>query len=590
MTLDVLSAKLRHRRLTTPRGPAEVWLERHGTQVSLHTSQPNGGGSSNWKRCSEEHCLGEAISAGRCFAHSSPLERTAYVAKQQSSQGWLSLRGVVADESVLASVFGSGRLSGVRFPHLVSLAGAEINAPLRFENVDFQRDLDVHGATLSASMSFRRCRFRAGVNAGFAFFNAGAPSWVECEIERDVRLGYAHAERVSVGLEGCTIHGEFVADGISGALLLRQCVFKKGVSISNAATTLVSLDGSSVDQGVALTDSVLEGFHAQETRFPSAHQLGPFSAKFCYLQRASFGARTRLELASHELVLDGAQFASGGTVLLNGGEVSLQQVSVGRQLRVAGKTSGAAIPQVRSLRDSDAGSMSFARVSLEHCLFYGAHSLGTITLDSSVLLARAPTRLHAARRCIADEVHWRASRAGLAGYFWKARLRALTEREKDREATRIPSEPSPSPAQIAALYRELRRSLEGRADQPGASDFYYGEMEMRRADETAALSDRIVVSAYWLASGYGLLVSRAFALLVALVAGATLALQRFGFADGPTTVASATVFSLRAVLPGMRRTHPTLTVLGDFVEIGTGIVGPALLALLLLALRGRVRR
>jgi hypothetical protein len=36
------------------------------------------------------------------------------------------------------------------------------------------------------------------------------------------------------------------------------------------------------------------------------------------------------------------------------------------------------------------------------------------------------------------------------------------------------------PAQLAGLYRALRKARGGAKDKPGAADFYYGEMEMRR--------------------------------------------------------------------------------------------------------------
>src|SRR5690606_36921615 len=150
-----------------------------------------------------------------------------------------------------------------------------------------------------------------------------------------------------------------------------------------------------------------------------------------------------------------------------------------------------------SLRDADSGSMTFARVSMEHCHFYGAHNLSAMTLESSVRLNRPPTLLHVRRRCIADEVARRASRAGIRGRLWAKRL--PDEPEREGRARPQPSKPAapPTPAQIAAVYRELRRSLEARADQPGAADFYYGEMEMRRADRASPGTDRAIVTAYW---------------------------------------------------------------------------------------------
>ncbi|WP_308407820.1 hypothetical protein [Streptomyces somaliensis] len=35
---------------------------------------------------------------------------------------------------------------------------------------------------------------------------------------------------------------------------------------------------------------------------------------------------------------------------------------------------------------------------------------------------------------------------------------------------------------MAALYRQLRKSLEDGKNEPDAADFYYGECEMRRHD------------------------------------------------------------------------------------------------------------
>ena len=43
-----------------------------------------------------------------------------------------------------------------------------------------------------------------------------------------------------------------------------------------------------------------------------------------------------------------------------------------------------------------------------------------------------------------------------------------------------------APAQIADVYRSLRTSVEVRCNEPGAADFYYGEMEMRRLDRTTS--------------------------------------------------------------------------------------------------------
>src|SRR5271154_4185370 len=81
------------------------------------------------------------------------------------------------------------------------------------------------------------------------------------------------------------------------------------------------------------------------------------------------------------------------------------------------------------------------------------------------------------------------------------------------------------PGQIAGLYRALRKGREDVKDEPGAADFYYGEMEMRRHARplsdgkldrhSAATSgggvERGILTAYWLVSAYGLRAARAVA-------------------------------------------------------------------------------
>ena len=98
-----------------------------------------------------------------------------------------------------------------------------------------------------------------------------------------------------------------------------------------------------------------------------------------------------------------------------------------------------------------------------------------------------------------------------------------------------------NPGQIAALYRAPRKGCEGTKDEPGAADFYYGEMEMRRARSPRAAArnsargraERGIPAVYWLVSGYGLRAWRAFAWLAALTALLAVAFHAVGFAKPP---------------------------------------------------------
>jgi hypothetical protein len=55
-------------------------------------------------------------------------------------------------------------------------------------------------------------------------------------------------------------------------------------------------------------------------------------------------------------------------------------------------------------------------------------------------------------------------------------------------------------------------------NEPGAADFYYGEMEMRRYATDSRSGERWIIKLYELISGYGLRASRAFISILVLIA------------------------------------------------------------------------
>jgi hypothetical protein len=172
------------------------------------------------------------------------------------------------------------------------------------------------------------------------------------------------------------------------------------------------------------------------------------------------------------------------------------------------------------------------------------------------------------------------------------------------------------------LYRALRKGREDSKDEPGAADFYYGEMEMRRHDRTAPWPERLVLWLYWLVAGYGLRASRALGWLLCVLVVATVLLAAVGFAPPPSTNPLST--TIIGIAPqqhiGFEATPPTMTAARPFPDrLGTAalvalegavfrtsdqaltfkgrlihttvrFVGPVLLGLALLSIRGRVKR
>jgi hypothetical protein len=152
----------------------------------------------------------------------------------------------------------------------------------------------------------------------------------------------------------------------------------------------------------------------------------------------------------------------------------------------------------------------------------------------------------------------------------------------------------PTPAQTAALYRALRKGREDSKDEPGAADFYYGEMEMRRHDSTKPTVERFVLFLYWLLSGYALRASRALVWLFGVLAVATLLLAAQGLeqpAAGwsfPARLGTAALVAVEGAV--FRASEQQLTYVGRLIQAALRFAGPILLGLAVLSIRGRVKR
>jgi hypothetical protein len=163
--------------------------------------------------------------------------------------------------------------------------------------------------------------------------------------------------------------------------------------------------------------------------------------------------------------------------------------------------------------------------------------------------------------------------------------------------------------QIAGLYRALRKGREDSRDEPGAADFYYGEMEMRRHDRrrqakaerrarhyghwAAASTERAVLWLYWLISGYGLRAWRALAAFAIVIALIGVGFSHVGFRHPHPSQLASWLYALQATvsLEGKaRQLSGQLTLPGELLRIGLRFTGPVLLGLAVLSIRGRVRR
>jgi hypothetical protein len=143
---------------------------------------------------------------------------------------------------------------------------------------------------------------------------------------------------------------------------------------------------------------------------------------------------------------------------------------------------------------------------------------------------------------------------------------------------------------VAPLYRALRKAEEDAKYEPGAADFYYGEMEMRRHADGTPWVEKRLLWAYWLVAGYGLRGLRALLSLLVVVLGLAVLFHWIGFRGDPpgpwywgsVLYAGKSTLSLPV--------QEQLTGWGEVLRILLRLTGPVLLGLALLSVRGRVKR
>jgi uncharacterized protein YjbI with pentapeptide repeats len=462
-----------------------------------------------------------------------------------------------------------------------------------FDGATFQGDASFVGATFQGDASFDGATFRGDAHFDKAIFEG------EAHFRKATFTGDAHfpeAEFRSVDFSEATFEraAHFPGATIDGDARFREASLKEAFVI-----------GPMLVRGVLVLDGA--SFSGIEIR-ASADRL------LC--QRTQFHGPANLRIRWAEVALDGAVFESAS--LLGSSEafdalhkherdqpahpLLARLTEVGKLERDWRKDSfgRGEKPRLVSLRGGNVGNLVVSDVDLGACLFAGAANLDGLRIEGSPTFPPAPrwtrsegswrfARRWSPRMTVAEEHHWRAQH-GHGPRWYEGEVRApdwLAETSK-----------APEPQQIAGIYRALRKGREDNKDEPGAADFYYGEMEMRRhAGKARRRIRRIpgieeaVLWLYWLVSGYGLRASRALAALaITVVVGAVL-LDQIGFDADERPEAGPLLFAVESSISLLRAPDTDiLTTGGNVVQIALRLAGPLFFGLALLSLRGRVKR
>jgi uncharacterized protein YjbI with pentapeptide repeats len=340
----------------------------------------------------------------------------------------------------------------------------------------------------------------------------------------------------SVALEGLECAGlvEFSDVDIDGDLSLQDTAFSDRLVFDH-----VSVKGTTRLSGAKLNRDL---------------DLNLTSVTEYALDGASFRGRVAGNFNESLVDFTGANFEEGFAISLINSQLNLERVYTGKPSMLAADF----VSTLSSVRETAVDDLLIVDVDLSDCSFLGAHRLDKLRLEGTCTFGT-----YRKRQVLAEERAWRADRDAPVG-----------------------------PRRIADLYRQLRKAQEDSKNEPGAADFYFGEMEMRRHSSVTPWSERVILHLYWLVSGYGLRALRALATLAILIAVVSSSIWLGGFKTTPAFgdtliyVAQSTV-SLETKLTSLPK---DLTPFGEVMRLVMRVLGPLLLGLTLLAVRNRVKR
>ncbi|MGW1762414.1 pentapeptide repeat-containing protein [Streptomyces mirabilis] len=546
--------------------------------------------------------------------------------------------------------FGIARFEAAEFTGTADFDGAAFTGAARFDGAQFTGDAKFAGVQFAGDAGFKVAKFSGEAWFGVAKFSSNA-DFNKTEFASMAMFGgvefFGEADFDSAQFSGDAWfeRADFASNALFGGVQFTGEAWFGAVQFSADAV----FDGAEFSDASRFGGAQISG-NARFTmaRFAGASLLGPFVCKnVVALWGAVFEAPVTLEIAAREVQCIRTRWESTALVRLRYATVDLSQAVLSAPVAITAHPSHFATLSIlvvdesslayssdgvrlSSIQGVDAAHLVLTDIDLTDCLFSGAFHLDQLRLEGRTTFAPVPTGWHrrgiwparwTPRRTLAEEHHWRAQTASQPtpppGHALSPRQWRPGPQHPDPALT-------PDPEDVAAVYRQIRKAFEDGKNEPGAADFYYGECEMRRHDRTGTpKGERRLLWGYWLLSGYGLRASRALWWLAAAMLTTILLLMGFGLPnDSPKQEATGTVpagggrvtftidkddphnptghrftgtrfdkalnVTLNSVI--FRSSGTDLTTAGTYIEMTSRLLEPTLLALAILAIRGRIKR
>ncbi|MGA4960281.1 pentapeptide repeat-containing protein [Streptomyces lavendulocolor] len=466
-----------------------------------------------------------------CLAHLADADRGAYLATLTPGAS-IDHRGTTFTESLLNALLNALRDPAIgRFRLGDAVFGSAIfEGAARFEWATFEGDAVFGSAIFEGAARFEWATFEGDAVFESATFEGAA--WCDAAtFKRAARFRSATFKRAawfgSVTFEGAALFESatfkrgtlFGSATFERAALFESATFEGGTTFGSATFEGDAMFGSATFERAAWFDSATFKGDAwfRSATFVVADRVGPLVCTGrVVLSGAVFGGPVTLSLAARRLECRRTRWSSTAEIRLRYATVDFAHAVFEYPLTIAAEPDpfvlidgrqlaedvfpippipGDHRVRVASLRGVDAAHLVLSDLDLSGCLFAGTVHLDQLRLDGACTFDTAPPAVHwrrwppvrfTERRVLAEEHHWRASQPRAVRGWNVAVLGAGRT----------------GPLQLAPVYRALRKAFEDGKHEPGAADFYYGEMEMRRHADDIPRSEQGLLTAYWVLSGY----------------------------------------------------------------------------------------
>ncbi|WP_324605114.1 pentapeptide repeat-containing protein [Streptomyces sp. NRRL S-87] len=542
---------------------------------------------------------------------------------------------------------GDAWFSQARFSDTTGFEGARFSGRVWFDGAHFSDTAHFSQARFSGKVLFGEARFSGDAVFGQVWFSDVA-DFGEARFSGNAVFGQARFSDVARFTQAqFSGNAWFAWARFSGVALFDEAQFSDDALFDEAQFSDAQFGGARFSDDTQFGGARFSGDAQFGAQFLVASRWGPVVCTgMVDLSGAVFGAPVTLEVTAEQVLCTRTRWQSTATVRVRHASVDLGHAVLEAPLAVTAHPTpfttafgqildestfpGSGAVRVVSVQGVDAAHLVLTDTDLSDCLFSGAFHLDQLRLEGRTTLASTPTGWHlkgiapvrwTRRRTLAEEQHWRARTAGQS----PTPIGAPPEPRRWRTGPHHPDPArTPDPDDVAPLYRQLRKAFEDGKNEPGAADFYYGECEMRRHDHTGTpKAERRLLWAYWLLSGYGLRAGRTLGWLAAAMLATIVLLMAFGLpVSSPKQEATGTVpagggtvtfiidkpdvknptrdrftsrrfdkalnVTLNSVV--FRSSGQDLTTTGTYIEMTSRILEPGLLALAVLAVRGRIKR